>query len=118
MARGGYDLLGPNGISKKETNRLKGAFEDWGTIVHTITIGDFDLEPDLVRARGELHKRLKEREAAVFLSEKRAIESCGAALEMMARLRGKKVDEIRQIINADEKLQERFLNEIVDFVKR
>jgi len=118
MARGGYDLLGPNGISEDETDRLKGVFEDWGIILHAITIGDFDLELDLVRARGELHKRLKEKEAAVFLSEKRAIESGETVIEMMARTRGKKVDEIRQIINADEKLQERFLNEAVDFVKR
>ncbi len=88
MARGGYDLLGPNGISKKETNRLKGVFEDWGTIVHAITIGDFDLEPDLVRARGELHKRLKEREAAKDVAKRRAKETVGVLIEMITEQTG------------------------------
>jgi len=97
-AEAGYDLFndGLKVRNKPATDQLQAELDDWGTMLHRITIGDFDLEPDLVRARGEVHRLQKQKEAATHVSQIRSEETIGAAMEMFSNRTGMDREEIER----------------------
>jgi regulator of protease activity HflC (stomatin/prohibitin superfamily) len=108
-ARGGFNIYNRIETSQPEdAKEIKAAFDDWGILLHTITIGDFDLEPDLVKTRGELHKRVKEREAAAEVAQQRAKETVGTLVNMLSENTG----------IPREKLQESLKTNPKDFISR
>lgn len=115
MALGGYDLLEANRMPKKEVTRLRETFDDWGTRLIATTIGDFDLESDLVKVRGERHKRIKEREAASEVAKRRAIETVGSLIEMLSEDLGMPREEIQKWLRDKPK---KFLEKYGNIVSR
>lgn len=92
--RAGYDLLGPNGMEKNKKGKiqkelLRKAFSVWGRRLVRSTIGDFDLEEDLVKARGELHKSKRELESSKLLRQTRAQKTIGTAVDAINIALGK-----------------------------
>lgn len=109
--RGGFDLLTANRIPKSEKSKIKKALDQWGLELLRITVTDFDLEPDLVRARGDVQKKKRAVETAEFEKKVRAHETVGALIQMLAEARGKTFSEIQKEIEDDEGLK----NKIMDF---
>ncbi len=114
-ARAGYDLT-KNRIPKSELTPLRKSLRTWGFRLLRVTVGDFDLEPELVRARGEVHIREREKDAAVAVSETRARETMGALIRMIAQSTGKTFKEVQAEVVGNTELQGRlrtFSEEIV-----
>lgn len=116
--RGGYDLLGANRIPSTEKNKIKKALERWGLDLLRVTVTDFDLEPDLVKARGEVHKRKRAVEAAEQERKVRAFETTGALIQMIAESTGKSPEEIQQEINSDPELKKSFMSFSEELITR
>lgn len=121
LAKPGYDLVNHDpdiGLPNEELERIEGALAGWGFELKRITIQDFDLEPELVRARGEVQIRKKEAEAAKFVAQRRSEEIFGAIVEMLARSRGKKAEDIVKEIDEDPELRKEFLELAKDLLTR
>lgn len=121
MARAGYDLVSPRGdvgLPNHEIARIKRALAQWGFELKRITITDFDLEPELVKARGEVQIRQREAEASAYLARGRANETIGTVIESMAKSRGKSPKEIQRLIERDPELQREFINMAKDLITR
>jgi len=111
--KAGYDLSTPDpdsGLPNHELKRIREVLEGWGLELCRITIQDFDLPPDLVKARGEVQISKRKAEAADFVVKRQAKEWVGMVLEAMAQSRGKSVGEIQKEINAVPELKREFLN--------
>ena len=121
-ARAGYDLASPppgvEGLPNHELERIRGVLSGWGFELMRITITDFDLEPDLVTARGEVQKRLRASEAARHEATIRAMETTGTLIAMMGEYLGLAPDQVRQRIAADPALQNRFQTVAEELVSR
>jgi len=97
--RGGFDVA--NSLPPEESKKIRETLKAWGFDLMRVTITDFDLEPDLVEARGEVQKRKREAEAAEYEKKVRARETVGALVQMIAESTGKKPEEIQAEIAAD-----------------
>jgi len=110
MAKAGFDLAThspQSGIPNKELKKIERALAEWGFELKRITIQDFDLEPELVKARGEVQIRKREAEAAKYVRSRRAEETMGTLMYMMAESTGKKIEDIQAEINANQELKDR-----------
>ena len=121
MAKPGYDLANhdpASGLPNDELKRIEGALSGWGFELKRITVQDFDLDPDLVKARDQVQIRKKEAEAATFVAQRRAEETLGVITEMLARSRGKTVEEIVKEIDESPKLRKEFFKLAKDLLER
>jgi len=116
MARAGYELL--NRLPSEERGRIGYTLHGWGFELLRVTIGDFDLEPEIVRARGGVQIRQREAEAARHEALVRARETAGTLIAMMAEISGRSVEEIQQEINRNSELQTRLQAMAEDLVSR
>ena len=110
----GFDLR--NKFPPEEITRITEALDRIGFKIVRITIEDFDLEPELVKARGEIQIRKRAAEAAQYERERRARETIGALIQMMAEMTGKTFNEVQTEVTANTELQGRlrvFSEEIV-----
>ena len=105
--KGGFDLLGRNRMPSAEKNKIKRTLEVWGLDLLRITVTDFDLEPDLVKARGEVQKRKREADAAKHEKIVRAEETVGALIQMLALSQGKNPREIQSEITTNPEMSQR-----------
>jgi len=115
-AKAGYDLTRRKRIPRGELNGLKGDIARWGFDLNTVTVGDFDLDPELVKARGELHRAQREMEAATQVRVTRARETMGTLIQMMAEVTGRTFEQVQQEVATNDELQERlrqFAEEVV-----
>ncbi len=79
---------------------------------------DFDLEAELVKARGEVQKRKRARDAAMEEREIRSLETMGSLVSMIAESTGKTIEEVREEINANLDLQGELRNFAKELVAR
>ena len=99
MQKAGFDLVNRDpkkGIPNEELEKLIDSLASWGWELKRITVGDFDLEPELVQARGEVQVNKKKAESAMFVKITRAQETVGTLIGMMAEIMGvsnKKIQE-------------------------
>lgn len=112
----GFDLQ--DRLPEEEKERIREINDRRGIELLQITIQDFDLDPDLVKARGEVQKRQREADAATHERKKRARETMGSLVQMMAEATGANIREIREEINGKEELKERFQGFAQDLVSR
>ncbi|MCD6550119.1 SPFH domain-containing protein [bacterium] len=87
MARAGYDVT--QKMPPDQKDGIIKAMKVWGIELLRVTIGDFDLESDLVKARGELHKKEKELMIARLTRQIRAQETVGAAIDAITLALGR-----------------------------
>lgn len=90
----GFDFN--NQLPEKERERIKDALLEWGYELKQITVMDFDLEAEVVRARGQVHIEKRKAEAAEAVAQRQAIEWIEVIVEMMARAREKNQKRLRQ----------------------
>ncbi len=117
---GGYDIIG-NGLTQQdpvEAQAIRGMLARWGFELHRTTIQDFDLEADLVRARGQVQAAQRQAEAAVFERQTRAQETIGALVQMMAEATDQTYEAIQAQIAADLELQAEMRTLAADLVTR
>lgn len=110
MAKSGFDLVNHDpdvGLPNDELAKIESALAEWGFELKRITIGDFDLEPELVEARGRVQIRKKEAEAAQYVRQRRAQETMGALIQMMAESTGKSPQEVQTEVENDPALKAR-----------
>lgn len=120
-AKGGYDLAtsDPNaGLPNNEISRIKETLSGWGFELMRITITDFDLEPDLVKARGAVQIRRRAAEAASYEAVIRARETTGTLIAMMAEFMGLTAGQVRQRVAADPALRVRLQAVAEELVSR
>lgn len=115
-ARAGYELL--NRLPEEEQGRLQHTLARWGLELMQVTIGDFDLEPELVKARGEVHKRERAAEAAQHVRVQLARETIGYVIQMMAEATGRTFDEVQREVAANPELSEELKRFSEDLVTR
>jgi regulator of protease activity HflC (stomatin/prohibitin superfamily) len=96
-----------------ERQRVDQIIKRWGYEVRSIVIKDFDLEPDVVKARGRLHQLEKEAQAATEEQKIRARQTVGVALESLALATGKTVADIQSEINKNPKLKKLWRDEVL-----
>lgn len=94
--------------AKESTKTVKQDLARWGLELLTLTIKDFEMGPETASARREVMERKKEKEASVHTAERRAEETMGTLIQMLANARGKKPEEIRGEIEGDAKLYKEF----------
>lgn len=116
LARAGFNLK--NNLPEKEQERLRDVLSRWGFELMQITVMDFELEQRLVEARGGVHISQREAEAAEHIRVRRARETIGTVIQMMAESRNKKTAEIQELINTDPNLQKEFITLSKDLIKR
>ncbi len=112
QARAGFDLR--NSLPKEEQGRLEDTLARWGFDLRQVTIMDFDLEPELVKARGEIHRRKKQ---LLEAREERKIKSeriVGGFVDMLVKSTGLKKKEVQEKLRSDPELTAM----IVDLVQR
>ena len=107
----GFDLK--NKFPPTERNRINKTLDCWGFELLMVTVMDFDLEPDLVKARGEVQKRRREKDGAIEIREIRALETMGSLISMISTCTGKTTEEVQGDINASPDLK----RELMDFGK-
>ena len=118
--RGGYDVIG-NGLAQQdaaEAQAIREKLATWGFELHRTTIQDFDLEPELVRARGQVQVAQRKAEAAVFERRTRAQGTIGALVQMMAEATNQTYESVQAQIVADPKLQAEMRALATDLVTR
>ncbi len=123
MKEAGFDLKNKFHDSekpelKKELLRVEKTLSSWGFELERITIMDFDLEDDLVKARGEVQKKKREAEASEEERRIRALETVGSMISMISLYTGKSEKEIQKKINKDEGLNGKMFIIAEDLVKR
>jgi regulator of protease activity HflC (stomatin/prohibitin superfamily) len=121
MAKAGYDLTTTTpelGLPNHEIERIRGVLSGWGFELMRITITDFDLEPDLVAARGEVQKRERAADAARHEARIRALETTRTLIEMMSQFMGLTPEQVQQRIAGNQALQDRFQAIAEDLVSR
>lgn len=106
---GSYDLLAANRMPKGEKGKIKKALEMWGLMLERITVTDFDLASEIVKARDDVQKRKRAVEAAEFEKEVRAHETVGALIQMLADARGKTFGEIQKEMDEDSGLKKKIM---------
>jgi len=116
--RGGYDLLTVNRIPKSEKGKIKEALERWGLDLIRITVTDFDLDPTLVKARGDLQIRKRAADVADWEKIIRAKKTVGALIEMVAVSTGKKPEEIQKEISEDSAKEKEFIKFSQELITR
>lgn len=94
---------------------IKAGFRDPGI---RLVITEIRLPPELEKAMPRLDQSRIEADAAQYVADRRAIETVGAVIKMMAQSRGKTSDEIRAQIEADPELQREFLKSSQDWITR
>lgn len=94
-----FDLM--TQFSDLSRNALKKKLLIWGFELLSVTVMDFDLEPDLVKARGEVQKMKKQKEAAEQERQKNAQKIIGSYIDMLCLASGKKVPEIQEEMKSD-----------------
>ena len=88
----------------------------WGLKLEKITVTDFDLSPEIVKARGEVQEMKRAVEAAALEKEARAHQTIGALIQMLADARGKTFKEIQEEVDKSHKLKKevlRFSEELI-----
>ena len=60
--KAGFDMR--NSFPKEERDRMENSLAIWGLEALQVIVQDFDLDPEIVKARGEVQKRKREAEAA------------------------------------------------------
>jgi len=100
-----------------EKTRLDNIVKRWGFEIRSIVIKDFDLEPEIVKARGEIHLREKQAEAAIEDQKIRARQTIGVALESLALATGKNVADIQAMIERNPRLKKLWREEILQLVR-
>ena len=118
--RGGYDVIG-NGLAQQdaaEAQAIREKLATWGFELHRTTIQDFDLEPELVRARGQVQVAQRKAEAAVFERRTRAQETVGSFVQMMAEATNQTYESVQAQIVTDPKLQAEMRALAIDLVTR
>ena len=103
--RGGYNLLDENRIPKEETQIIRNTIEGYGLDLLRVTVTDFDLDPEIVKARNEVQKKLRQTEVAEYEKIIRAKETVGSLIQMLAESTGKKYEEIQEEIATNTELK-------------
>lgn len=112
----GYDLT--NHMEVEEVNRIREALKDWGLELLRITIMDFDLEPDLVEARGKLLIQQRKAQGAQYEKETRALETMGSLIQMIAVATGRSYEKMQEEIKRNPKLTEELTSYAKELVSR
>jgi len=112
----GFDLK--NKFPGDEIRRLDETLAKWGFEFYRVSVEDFDLEPDLVRARGEIQKRKRAADAAIEEAKIRARENIGALIEMIALGTGKSTQYIQSLIEANPDLMGKLHSFSEDLITR
>ena len=99
--------------AERSTKTVEDDLARWGLKLLTLTIKDFEMGPETASARRGVMERKKEKEAAAHIAERRAEETMGTLIQMLANARGKEPEEIRREIERDAKLY----REIQEFAK-
>ena len=107
--KGGYDLLIADRMPKEEKEKIERAMGMWGLKLERITVTDFDLAPEIVKARDEVQKRKRAVEAAEFEKKVRANQTIGALIQMLADARGKTFEEIQKEIDKNSGLKKKIM---------
>lgn len=121
MAKAGFDLANYDsnvGLPSSELQKIEKSLARWGFDLIRITVGDFELEPELVEARGKIQIRRKESEAAQYLKVQRARETMGSLIQMMAESTGKEASQIQEEISRSPKLKKEMRKISEDLVTR
>lgn len=105
MGRAGYDLK--NSLPNDEVDRISAVLAGWGFEFPRITVQDFDLSEELLRARETVQIRQREAEAAQYVRQRRAQETMGALIQMMAESTGKSPQEVQTEVENDPALKAR-----------
>jgi len=116
--RGGYDLLSENRMPEPEREKIRKTLEMWGLKLERITVTDFDLDPEIVKARNEVQKRKRAVEVAEHEKVVRATETVGSLIQMMAESTGKTPREIQKEIDKDPKLKKRLTSFSEELITR
>jgi regulator of protease activity HflC (stomatin/prohibitin superfamily) len=111
--RGGYDLLTQNKIPGQEKKRIKKTLEGWGLDLLRVAVTDFDLDTEVVQARQEVQKRLRQTEVAEFEKIVRSKETIGSLVQMISESTGREYKDIQNEINENPE----FRKELTDFAK-
>jgi len=83
-----------------------------------LVIAEIILPAPLQQAMPNIDKQRLEAEAAIFEAEQRATETVGTVLKMMAKSRGRKVEEITGEINESDELKKEFVDLSKDLIVR
>ena len=116
MTKAGFDLK--DRLPKGELKRVETALASWGFELKKVTVTDFDLEPDLVKARGEVQKRKRERETSEEERKIRALETMGSLISMVSLYTGEKEKDIQKEIRGNKKLKKKFFDVSTDMITR
>ncbi len=112
----GFDLK--NKLPEKEVERIQSALDGWGFEFMRVTVEDFELDPEIIKARGEVQKSQREAEAAEFKKKEMARETIGAFVQMIAEATGKKFEDVQKEIASNKKMREKLLKFAEDLIVR
>jgi len=116
MKKAGFDLK--DRFPKEELKRVETALASWGFELKKVTVTDFDLEADLVKARGEVQKRKRKRETSEEERKIRALETMGSLISMVALYTGEEEEDIQKEIRNNKKLKKKFFDVSTDLITR
>ena len=90
-AKGGFNLADHRpdvGLPNNELDAIEKDLSAWGFDLLRITITDFELPKEIVKARDAVQVRQRDAEAAHWLAEQRAEETGGAVIQMFCKMTG------------------------------
>ena len=114
--KAGFDLR--NSFPKKERERMEDSLAIWGLELLQVTVQDFDLDPEIVQARGEVQKRIREAEAAGHEKRIRAFETMGALIQMIAEAMGMSYEEVQAEVRSNTEMGSRLKNFAENLITR
>jgi regulator of protease activity HflC (stomatin/prohibitin superfamily) len=112
----GFDLKSK--LPPEEVVRIEGDLDGWGLELLRVTITDFDLDPEIIKARGDVQVHLREAQASEFKRQEIARGTMGAFVQMIAEATGKKFEKVQEEISSDPEMKERLLKFSEDLIIR
>ena len=110
--KAGFDIA--NHFPKEEPIRIKVILLRWGFTLERVTISDFDLEKNIVDARGKIQEAETKKKSAKDTTYAEAYEVMGKYLSMIAVSVGLEVEDIQIMIRENSEL----LAQVIKFTEK
>lgn len=95
------------GLPNDKTKEIKDSLACWGYEITRIIIEDFDLPPEILKARNQIQISEKEAAAAEYERKRKARETVGFLIESIAEATGKSFKEIQDGVEENPTLKDK-----------
>jgi len=105
--QGGYNIY--ENLPEDRKNGLRAQLKVWGFRLVKLTIGDFDLDPNMVKERNRIQEEKARLAAAEFERQQKATGTMGFLISSVAQVTGLNESDIKSQIAGDPELQKQYL---------